>query len=274
MTVRQKSLQNLAEHYRTFVLIEIDIEDFIGQPIFYSGFSDNMKAAVMSTPLLQQKIAHLAEKRVQVEEAEGLLPQKDDKAYHLKRDQRRSAIGKSLQEVSEKLVDDMICKFESKAAIRSAYYGVTQLLTRTYHQGIHVSSEEVLRLRSVAQQAAKNKQSIIFLPCHRSHIDYISLQLICYRLGLTLPVVVAGDNLNFPLVGTFLQHCGAMWIRRSFGEDALYTTIVQSYIDTLLQKGFNFECFIGRSVISQVPKHMLKPIWIKCPGTFESSFET
>jgi glycerol-3-phosphate O-acyltransferase len=40
-----------------------------------------------------------------------------------------------------------------------------------------------------------------------------------------------------------------MWIRRSFGDDILYTTLVQSYIDTLLQGGFNFECFIegGRS---------------------------
>lgn len=40
-----------------------------------------------------------------------------------------------------------------------------------------------------------------------------------------------------------------MWIRRSFGDDVLYSTLVQSYIDTLLQGGFNFECFIegGRS---------------------------
>ena len=38
---------------------------------------------------------------------------------------------------------------------------------------------------------------------------------------------------------------GAMYIRRSFGDDALYTTLVQAYIDTLLQKGHNLECFIG-----------------------------
>jgi glycerol-3-phosphate O-acyltransferase len=132
--------------------------------------------------------------------------------------------------------------------------------------GIHVSSEEVLRLRSVAQEAAKKKQSIVFLPCHKSHVDYVSLQLICYRLGIGLPIVVAGDNLNIPLLGPFLQHAGtvrhygnslppqltisgAMWIRRSFGNDPLYHTVVQAYIDTLLQKGFNFECFIegGRS---------------------------
>lgn len=112
----------------------------------------------------------------------------------------------------------------------------------------------MLRLRAVAEKAEKNNHSIIFLPCHRSHIDYISLQLICYRLGLALPTVVAGDNLNFPLVGPFLQHAGAMWIRRSFGDDQLYVTLVQAYIDTLLQKGFNFECFIegGRSRIGKL----------------------
>ena len=74
--------------------------------------------------------------------------------------------------------------------------------------GIHVSSEEVLRLRSVAAQASKRKQSIIFLPCHKSHVDYVSLQLICYRLGIALPTVVAGENLNIPVVGSFLQHAG------------------------------------------------------------------
>jgi hypothetical protein len=60
----------------------------------------------------------------------------------------------------------------------------------------------------VAEKAEKDKQSIIFLPCHKSHVDYVSMQLICFRLGLALPTVVAGDNLNFPLVGSFLQHAG------------------------------------------------------------------
>ncbi|TQS32388.1 hypothetical protein Golomagni_07293, partial [Golovinomyces magnicellulatus] len=220
----------------------------IGQPVFYSGFSENMTSMVLSAPFLQQRISQLAENRVNVEEKEGLL-NKNDKHYQAKRMQRLNALQTGLQEVAEKITDDMICKMESKTFIRGAYYLTTQLLTRAYHQGIHVSSEEVLRLRKVADMAAKNKQSIVFLPSHRSHVDYVSLQLICYRLGLTLPVVVAGDNLNFPLVGSFLQHAGAMWIRRSVGDDALYGTLVQTYIDTLLQEGYNFECFIegGRS---------------------------
>ena len=238
--LREVSLHVSGQGWRAY-------DDVIGQPIFYSGFSENMKATVMRTPMLKRRIEQLAQSRVEEEEKQGLLG--DEKDHSKNRVKRKTEIQASLQEVAMDLTDSMICKMESKRFIRGAYYLCTQLLTRAYHQGIHVSSEEVLRLRTVAEQAALKKHSIIFLPCHRSHVDYVSLQLICYRLGIALPTVVAGDNLNFPVVGSFLQHAGAMWIRRSFGEDALYTTLVQSYIDTLLQNGFNFECFIegGRS---------------------------
>ncbi|WPH04530.1 Hypothetical protein R9X50_00742200 [Acrodontium crateriforme] len=228
-------------------------DKIVGQEIFYPGFSENMKSMVMSQGRLRQKISELALKRVEVEIVEGVLGPKglegETPELRRKRVERRRQIEAQLTQVAEEWTDNMICKMDSRYFIRGAYYLATQLVTRAYHQGIHVSSDEVLRLRHVAEEAAKKKQSIIFLPCHRSHIDYVSLQLICYRLGLALPTVVAGDNLNFPVVGSFLQHAGAMWIRRSFGDDQLYTTLVQSYMDTLLQNGFNFECFVegGRS---------------------------
>ncbi|KAI5201000.1 hypothetical protein AUEXF2481DRAFT_4104 [Aureobasidium subglaciale EXF-2481] len=217
-------------------------DDFIGRNIFYNGFSDHIKALVLKNPRLQARISELTHKRLDVELAEGTLP-----AYKV--DDRRKEMEAQLVQVADSWTDQMICKMDSRRFIRGAYYFATQLLTRAYHQGIHVSSDEVLRLRKVAKEAERKKQSIIFLPCHRSHVDYVSLQLICYRLGLALPIVVAGDNLNFPVVGPFLQHAGAMWIRRSFGDDALYTTLVQAYLDTLLQEGHNFECFVegGRS---------------------------
>jgi len=188
-------------------------DDVIGQPIFYSGFSEHIKTNVMSATLLQTKISQLADMRVDVEVKEGLL-NKSDKDFQMKRAQRRAVLVQSLQDVAENMTDNMICKFESKTFIRGAYYAVTQLLLRAYHQGIHVSSEEVLRLRNVAEEAQRKKQSIIFLPCHRSHVDYVSLQLLCYRLGLALPIVVAGDNLNFPIVGSFLQHAGMFQLNR------------------------------------------------------------
>jgi 1-acyl-sn-glycerol-3-phosphate acyltransferase len=228
-------------------------DKIVGREIFYPGFSERMKAMVMQQPKLKGKIGELAAKRVEAEMLEGRLGpmglEGEHEEWKVKREERRRELEGQLTSVAEQWTDGMICKMDSRYFIRGAYYFATQLLTRAYHQGIHVNSEEVLRLRRVAEEAAEKGQSIIFLPCHRSHVDYVSLQVICYRLGLALPTVVAGDNLNFPGVGYFLQHAGAMWIRRSFGDDQLYQTLTQSYIDTLLQNGHNLECFIegGRS---------------------------
>lgn len=185
-------------------------DDVIGQPIYYSGFSEDMKSTIVASSMLQNKVRELANTRLSVEEKEGLVATKEGATLDEKRARRRHEIESSLWEVVDGMLDNMICKMENKTFIRGAYYMSTQLLTRAYHQGIHVSSEEVLRLRSVAEEAAKKKQSIVFLPCHKSHVDYVSLQLICYRLGIVLPVVVAGDNLNIPLVGAFLQHAGRL----------------------------------------------------------------
>jgi 1-acyl-sn-glycerol-3-phosphate acyltransferase len=218
-------------------------ENITGQPVFYSGYTEKIRSAIAASPMMQQKLAELTQKRLEVEEQEGLLDQTSP-TFETEKGKRREEIISSLREVTSIMIDNMVCKMESKYFIRAAYYMATQLLTRAYHQGIYVDRQEIDRLRSFASMAAKQKRSIIFLPCHKSHLDYVSLQLICYRLGFTLPVVVAGDNLNFPLVGNFLQHAGAMWIRRSFEKDPLYITLVQTYIDTLLQNGYNFECFI------------------------------
>ena len=227
-----------------------DNDKVVGQPVFYSGYTDMIKAATMRSTMLQRRLADMTEARLQIEEKEGLLD-KTSKDYLLDRLHRRAEIEASLIQITNNMLDRMVCKMESKATIRTAYYVCTNLLTRAYHQGVHVSRAEVARLKEVAAKCALKKQSIIFLPRHTSHADYVALQLICYRLGITLPVVVAGDNLNFPLVGPFLQACGAMWIRRSFSvsSDPLYTTLVQSYLDTMLQQGYNLECFVegGRS---------------------------
>lgn len=228
-------------------------KNIVGQPIFYKGFSEHIKSLVMRQETLNKQISLLANKRVEVELQQGLLGALGVEGEHVeaksKRESRRREIEDQLRQLCDQWLDKMICKMERNGFIRSAYYLASQLLTRAYHQGVHSSPEEVARLRAVAEEAAKKKQSIIFLPCHRSHVDYVSLQVICFRLGIALPIVVAGDNLNFFGVGWFLQHAGAMWIRRSFGEDELYPTLLQAYMDTLLQNGHNVECFVegGRS---------------------------
>lgn len=217
-------------------------DNVVGQRVFYPGYTSRLKNATMKSPILRKKIVELTEARLRKEEDQYLLDPTNP-TYAQDREKRRHQISSQLLDITDGMLDYMMCKMESKPYVRGAFYMVTQLLTRAY-SAIHVSEPEVKRLREIAAQAAQKKQSIIFLPRHTSHLDYVTLHLICYRLGLTLPVVVAGDNLNFPVVGNFLQSLGAMWIRRSFSDDQLYRTLVQAYIDTMLQQGFNLECFI------------------------------
>ena len=53
-------------------------------------------------------------------------------------------------------------------------------------------------------QLATDKE-IVYVPCHRSHIDYLLLSYIVYHQGLSMPHVAAGINLNIPVVGGILR---------------------------------------------------------------------
>lgn len=86
----------------------------IGQKVFYKGFSEEMKTAVLRSAMLIVKLRDLAEKRVLVEEEMGVF----GGDVLLKRVRRKKEVERQLQEVTEKIVDGMICKFESKSFIR------------------------------------------------------------------------------------------------------------------------------------------------------------
>ena len=109
-------------------------DSVIGQPIYYPGYSDNIKRLIVGSPLLRNKVTELAEARLQVEQSEGWYGETPD-AVQKARSRRKTEIVQSLRDVVDKMMDNMICKMDSNAFIRSAYYIATQLLTRAYHQG-------------------------------------------------------------------------------------------------------------------------------------------
>ncbi len=97
-------------------------------------------------------------------------------------------------------------------------------------------------------EAAK-KSEIIYVPCHRSHIDYLLLAYIVYEEGLHIPHVAAGINLNMPVVGSILRRGGAFFLRRSFKGNRLYAAVFDAYLHKILSRGYSIEYFIegGRS---------------------------
>ncbi|MCB1561667.1 MAG: glycerol-3-phosphate 1-O-acyltransferase PlsB [Xanthomonadales bacterium] len=90
---------------------------------------------------------------------------------------------------------------------------------------------------------------IIYVPCHRSHIDYLLLSYLLYQHNIVPPHIAAGDNLNLPIVGPILRRGGAFFLRRSFKSNALYSTIFSEYVAMLIDRGVSIEYFIegGRS---------------------------
>jgi len=98
-------------------------------------------------------------------------------------------------------------------------------------------------------QEAVHGHEVIYVPCHRSHIDYLLLSYLLFRNGLTPPHIAAGINLNMPVIGGLLRRGGAFFMRRTFKGNPLYTAVFNEYLHTLFSRGFPVEYFVegGRS---------------------------
>ena len=129
----------------------------------------------------------------------------------------------------------------SHSIIRGFYKFLTWLWTQLY-DGVEVHHFE--RVRDLAAD-----YELIYVPCHRSHVDYLLLSYVIYKRGLSIPYVAAGDNLDVPVLGPLLRGAVAFYIRRSFRGNALYTAVLREYMHTLITRNTPIEYFIegGRS---------------------------
>ncbi|VDL81350.1 unnamed protein product [Nippostrongylus brasiliensis] len=88
-------------------------------------------------------------------------------------------------------------------------------------------------------EAEKTGTPLVYLPLHRSHLDYLMITWTAWHFGLRLPHIASGDNLNLSGLGAVLH----------------------SYIEQLLGKGLSIEFFLEgtrcRFGKSQLPKHGL-----------------
>lgn len=119
------------------------------------------------------------------------------------------------------------------------------LLTRLWNElydGVELSGVE--RLKAVA-----DGHELVYVPCHRSHIDYLLLSYILYVQGFSLPHIAAGVNLNLPVVGGLLRRGGAFFLRRTFAGKPLYAAVFNAYLKEILHRGHALEYFVegGRS---------------------------
>ncbi len=121
-----------------------------------------------------------------------------------------------------------------------------------YYSGIKVFNADTLKQIALTHQ-------LVYIPCHRSHVDYLLLSYVIFHEGLALPYIAAGNNLNMPVIGRLLRGGGAFFIRRSFKDNPLYATIMHEYLRELVDMGVPIEYFVegGRSRTGRLLKPKL-----------------
>ncbi|MBN1105657.1 MAG: 1-acyl-sn-glycerol-3-phosphate acyltransferase [Deltaproteobacteria bacterium] len=127
--------------------------------------------------------------------------------------------------------------------IQILHMGLQWLWKRLFEE-IDVDTAALAKVREWAR-----KGTLIFIPSHKSHIDYLVLNYFLYEHHLHIPRVAAGRNLAFWPVGHIFRKCGAFFIRRSFRQEKVYVEVFNRYIKALLEDGHPIEFFIegGRS---------------------------
>ncbi|KAL7641730.1 UNVERIFIED_CONTAM: hypothetical protein RMT77_007604 [Armadillidium vulgare] len=99
------------------------------------------------------------------------------------------------------------------------------------------------------EAASKRNIPLIFVPLHRSHVDYLFVTWILFNREIPAPIVAAGDNLRMPVFGTLLRGLGGFFIKRrlestKMRKDYVYRAILQTYMSQALHSGYNLEFFI------------------------------
>lgn len=121
---------------------------------------------------------------------------------------------------------------------------------------VRTDTEGLARLREL-----NRRYPLVFLPSHRSYVDPLVLADVLAAHDFPRNHVLGGDNLRFWPVGPLAKRAGVVFIRRSFGKDAVYKLAVREYFAFLLAKRFNLEWYMegGRSRTGKLrpPRHGL-----------------
>lgn len=106
------------------------------------------------------------------------------------------------------------------------------------------------QLEMVKKAATEMKMPLVFLPVHKSHIDYLLLTFILFCHNIKAPHIASGNNLNIPIFSTLIHMLGGFFIRRKLDEttdgrkDILYRSLLQAYIQELLKEQQSLEIFL------------------------------
>ena len=96
---------------------------------------------------------------------------------------------------------------------------------------------------------AVKKKTVVLVPMHRSHFDYLILGSTLYQAKLNPPLVAAGINLSFWPFGFLIRSLGGYFVKRDAKTDRINSLVLKRYVSYLVKRGHLQEFYIegGRS---------------------------
>uniref|UniRef100_A0A8D3CUQ3 Glycerol-3-phosphate acyltransferase 1, mitochondrial n=1 Tax=Scophthalmus maximus TaxID=52904 RepID=A0A8D3CUQ3_SCOMX len=106
------------------------------------------------------------------------------------------------------------------------------------------------QLEMVKKAATEQNVPMVFLPVHKSHIDYLLITLILFCHNIKAPHIAAGNNLSIPILSTLIRKLGGFFIRRKMEDmgdgkkDVLYRSLLHAYTEELLRQQQFLEVYL------------------------------
>jgi len=109
--------------------------------------------------------------------------------------------------------------------------GLTHVLTRAYN--VEVDRGSLNRLLKL-----DDRHSLVWLPSHRSYLDFLFWADILDEMGFSPYFTLAGANLSFWPLGPMIKRTGAIFVGRTKG-DRLYRFALRTYLSHVVETGQN-----------------------------------
>ena len=245
----QKFLIFFAQGRSTFVSF--------GKPISLASMmleGKNTQAIPQSNEDIARKITRVLKIHFRLQRNTALGPQLPSREQVVDTLLRRIPIKIAIEEesrkkkISQKKAENRARKYmleiisnQKYSFIRVADVFLTWLWNRIFN-GVKIVNSQALREIDPSHE-------IVYMPSHRSHMDYLLLAYVLYYEGMVTPHTAAGVNLNFWPVGPLLRMGGAFYLRRTFSGNRLYATVFAEYVNYLVSKGHPIKFYLegGRS---------------------------
>lgn len=148
--------------------------------------------------------------------------------------EKKKLTAEKAEERAIKYVDEIASDLSFKTIF--VFEKILTWLWQKVYSGVDVKNKHYLN-------EIKEAESVVYMPTHKSHMDYLLICYVLYNQGLSSPHTAAGINLNFWPAGSILRKAGAFFIRRSFKGDRLYASCFNQYLNHLINAGFPINFF-------------------------------